>query len=68
MIDSARRVTGLDIPIEYGAAAARRSGDPLRRRRQDRRELGWSARYTEIDAIVATAWNWFQHHPTGYGD
>jgi hypothetical protein len=31
-----------------------------------RRELNWSARYTDIDAIVATAWKWFQKHPDGY--
>jgi UDP-glucose 4-epimerase len=24
------------------------------------RELGWRARYTEIDAVAATAWNWFR--------
>ncbi len=66
VIDSARRVTGLDIPIEYGP---RRPGDPavlFANADKIRRELGWSARYTEIDAIVATAWRWFQKHPKGY--
>ena len=33
-----------------------------------RRELGWSAKYTEIDPIVATAWKWFENHPRGYGE
>jgi len=28
--------------------------------------LGWSARYTEIDDIVSTAWQWFKNHPRGY--
>ena len=31
-------------------------------------ELGWKARYTEIDPIVETAWHWFKNHPDGYGD
>jgi UDP-glucose 4-epimerase len=66
VIDSARRVTGVDIPAEYGP---RRPGDPailFANADKIRRELGWSPRYTEIDPIVATAWKWFQGHPSGY--
>jgi UDP-glucose 4-epimerase len=33
-----------------------------------RRELGWEPRYTELRAIVETAWNWHRKHPNGYGD
>jgi UDP-glucose 4-epimerase len=33
-----------------------------------RDELGWQARHTEIDDIVATAWNWFKDHPHGYAE
>jgi UDP-glucose 4-epimerase len=65
--ESACRVTGRKIPIEYGP---RRVGDPavlFADASKIRRELGWSARYTEIDEIVATAWRWFEKHPDGYG-
>ena len=65
VIESARRVTGVDFPVEYGP---RRPGDPailFANADKIRRELGWSARYTEIDAIVATAWNWFHGIRTG---
>jgi UDP-glucose 4-epimerase len=61
-------VTGINIPIEYGP---RRAGDPaalFANAEKIRRELGWSARYTDIDRIVATAWNWFQKYPDGYED
>jgi len=64
--ESARRVTGVDFPVEYGA---RRAGDPailFANADKIRGELSWSPRYTEIDPIVATAWNWFRHHPDGY--
>jgi UDP-glucose-4-epimerase GalE len=66
VIESARRVTGVEIPIEYGA---RRPGDPailFANADKIRREFGWSARYTDIDPIVATAWKWFEKHPNGY--
>ena len=68
VIDAARRVTGLEIPLEYGA---RRPGDPAvlyADAGKIRRELGWSAKYTEIGPIVATAWTWFKNHPRGYGE
>jgi UDP-glucose 4-epimerase len=29
-------------------------------------ELGWSPRFSEIRAIVRTAWNWHQSHPHGF--
>ena len=67
VIESAQRVTGKKVPHEYGA---RRPGDPailFANADKIRRELGWSARYVEIDKIVSTAWNWFQKHPDGYG-
>ena len=68
VIESAKRVTGIDFPVEYGP---RRPGDPailFANADKIRRELGWSARYTEIDPIVATAWKWFKNHPNGYGE
>lgn len=66
VIDSAKRVTGVDFPVEYGP---RRPGDPAvlyADAQKIGRELGWSPRYTEIDPIVATAWQWFKSHPQGY--
>ncbi len=66
VIESARRVTGRDIPVEYGP---RRAGDPavlFADADKIQRELGWSASHTELDAIIATAWKWFESHPGGY--
>tara|TARA_B100001059_G_scaffold202030_2_gene209764 strand:+ start:4923 stop:5996 length:1074 start_codon:yes stop_codon:yes gene_type:complete len=66
ILDSVRRVTGVDVPVEQGA---RRPGDPPSlycdpsRIRDD---LGWTARHQELDDIVRTAWDWMQSHPNGY--
>ena len=68
VLESARRVTGIDIPVEYGP---RRPGDPAvlyANAQKIQQELGWAPRCTEIDQIVATAWNWFKNHPDGYGE
>jgi len=68
VLESARRVAQREIPVQYGP---RRAGDPavlFADARKIQRELGWSARYTDIYQIIATAWNWFKGHPDGYGD
>ena len=68
VIDSAERVTGKKVPVEYGP---RRAGDPaalFADAEKIRKELGWQARHTDLDEIVATAWNWMKNHPDGYAD
>lgn len=66
ILESARRVTGVDIPEVMGE---RRPGDPPILYNDPtlvREELGWEARFTEIDSIIETAWAWMKDHPGGY--
>ncbi len=66
VIESARRVTGRPIPA---VEKPRRPGDPpalVAAADLLRRNTGWAPRYTEIDAIVASAWRWHSNHPEGY--
>jgi UDP-glucose 4-epimerase len=66
VIEAARRVTGHSIPAEK---AARRPGDPaalVASSRRISRELGWQPRLSDLDTIVATAWDWHRSHPGGY--
>ncbi len=66
VIDAAHRVTGVPFPVRE---AARRAGDPpslYANATQARETLGWSPRYLDIDAIIATAWNWMKVRPDGY--
>jgi len=65
--ESAQRVTGGPIDVEQGA---RRPGDPavlFANPQKILEELGWKAKYTDLDAIVETAWRWHKNHPRGYG-
>lgn len=57
VIDSCRRVTGLDIPSRD---VERRAGDPAVLIASSERavtELGWRPRHTGIDEIVSDAWD-----------
>jgi UDP-glucose 4-epimerase len=66
VIETARRVTGRDVPFEK---TARREGDPPRLvadARRARRVLGWVPRRPSLEDIVRSAWEWRQSHPRGY--
>jgi UDP-glucose 4-epimerase len=66
VIESARRVTGEQIAV---IDEGRRPGDPAVLVASNDKavgELGWEIRYTELDAIIETAWRWRQAHPEGY--
>ena len=60
VIESARRATGHPIPAEV---VPRRPGDPavlIASSEKIGRDLGWKPRFTSLDAIVASAWQWHQ--------
>ncbi|MGP1309964.1 MAG: UDP-glucose 4-epimerase GalE [Phycisphaerales bacterium] len=66
VVDSVKRVSGRDFEVRVGprragdAAALYASGDLART------ELGWDPRFTDLDAIVQTAWAWRSSRPDGY--
>ncbi|QEL13834.1 UDP-glucose 4-epimerase GalE [Limnoglobus roseus] len=68
VIQVAEEVTGKKIAVKE---APRRAGDPpslVAGSDKIRRELGWQPKYTQLRAILETAWNWHKAHPKGYGD
>lgn len=66
MIEAARRATGEEIKIVLGE---RRAGDPaqlIASSEKAQRTLGWKPRYTKMEDIIKTAWNWHKQHPNGF--
>ena len=60
VIDSVRRVTGRPIAVEE---CPRREGDPavlVASSEKIKQELGWKPKFADLDAIVASAWEWHQ--------
>lgn len=68
IIETAKRVTGIDFPVSYGS---RRAGDPsvlIASSDLIKRLVGWNPQYSNVDKIIGDAWQWHQQHPYGYGD
>lgn len=67
VIDATRRISGVDVPVEY---VGRRAGDPVAvyaDLQKARAVLGWEPS-SDLDGIIRSAWNWHSSHPDGYGD
>jgi len=66
IIDIARKVTGHAIPARE---CPRRPGDPavlIASSDKIRRQLGWNPQYSDVESIIASAWQWHKSHPCGY--
>jgi UDP-glucose 4-epimerase len=66
VIEMAKKVTGLEIPV---IDAPRREGDPdvlVAKVQRIENKLGWTARHSDLETIVSSAWQWHKGHPLGY--
>ena len=60
VIDTARRVTGKEIPVRMGP---RRPGDPavlIASSDKIKSELGWQPQFQDLGVIIESAWRWMQ--------
>jgi len=66
VVNTAKRVTGTDIPI---ASNPPRAGDPpvlLASSELAKAELSWEPEYPDLADIIASAWRWQNKFPNGY--
>jgi UDP-glucose 4-epimerase len=66
VIETTERVTGKPLAIDKHP---RRLGDQVATvagSDRIRAELGWRPRFADLDAIIKSAWEWYQDHPHGY--
>jgi len=62
VIETARRVTGKEIPVRMGQ---RRAGDPavlIASSDKIKRELGWQPQFQDLGVIIESAWQWIINH------
>lgn len=66
MVEAARRITMHPIP---SVICPRRAGDPstlIASSKKAREKLGWEPRFSRIEDIIASAWNWHRNNPEGF--
>lgn len=68
VLETTRHITGHPIPA---VEAPRRPGDPatlVADGQKLRKMLGWTPRFSTLESIIQSAWDWKIAHPSGYGD
>lgn len=68
IIRACEKATGMKISVKEGK---RREGDTetlVASYKKARKILGWKPKYTRIDSIIKTAWQWHRTHPKGYSN
>jgi UDP-glucose 4-epimerase len=66
VIETAQAVTSRPVPYKIGP---RRAGDPailIASSESIREELGWEPRFSSLEDIIRSAWEWHNSHPNGY--
>jgi len=61
-----KKVSDIDFGI---TVIERRAGDPVRliaKADKIREELGWKPKYSDLETIVKSAWEWHKKHPSGF--
>lgn len=67
VIETVKRISGVDFPVDV---KGRRPGDTaelMADATKLRSQLGWEPRYSDLDTLVGSAWEWHRTHPQGYG-
>jgi len=65
VVEMVKKVSGVDIEIEY---AERRQGDPnqlIADASKIKKELGFEPKYSDLETIVKTAWQWHKRSING---
>ncbi|MCL6634246.1 MAG: UDP-glucose 4-epimerase GalE [Peptococcaceae bacterium] len=68
VIRAAEEVVGRPINVRYGP---RRPGDPavlVAGSDKIKEDLKWRPRFTDLRAIIETAWRWHKSHPRGFAE
>ncbi|MGD0077354.1 MAG: UDP-glucose 4-epimerase GalE [Sedimentisphaerales bacterium] len=68
VIDTVKKVSGKNFKV---IETPRRPGDPptlVCDATKAKQELGWQPKWTTLEKIVDSAWQWHVKHPNGYGD
>lgn len=66
VIDVTKKVLGVDMTVEI---MDRRPGDPpvlIASSEKIKKDLGWEPKYSNMENIISTAWNFMKNHPNGY--
>lgn len=61
-----KKISGVDFPVKYGARRPGDANELVADPAKIKNELNWQPKYSDLEIIVKTAWDWHKNHPKGY--
>jgi UDP-glucose 4-epimerase len=68
VIDTVKKISGKNFKV---IESPRRPGDPptlVCDSAKAKQELGWQPKWTNLEKIIESAWNWHSKYPNGYAE
>ncbi len=66
VIETIKKIIGIDFYVEIGERRAGDADELIADVSKIKEELGWQPKYSDLETIVKTAWQWHKSHPKGY--
>lgn len=61
-----KKVSAVDFPVKYGERRPGDANELVADPAKIKNELKWQPKYSDLETIVKTAWQWHKLHPKGY--
>jgi UDP-glucose 4-epimerase len=68
VVEIVKKVTKVDFKVKYGPRRPGDANELIAQPIKIKKDLGWQPRYSDLETIVKTAYNWHKNHPNGFND
>lgn len=66
VVEMVQKISGVDFPVKIGPRRAGDATELVASPEKIKKDLGWEPKYSDLETIVKTAWQWHKNHPHGY--
>lgn len=66
VVEMVKKVTGVNFNVEYSNRRSGDAGELVASPEKIKKVLHWQPKYSDLETIVSTAWQWHKNHPGGF--
>ena len=66
VVEMVKKVSGINFPVKFGPRRPGDANELVADPSKIKNELNWQPKYSDLETIVKTAWQWHLTHPKGY--
>lgn len=66
VVNMVKKVSGIDFASPITERRPGDAAETVAKVDKIKKELGWEPKYSDLETIIKTAWNWHKNHPNGF--